>query len=328
MKRFRRPLAITVGVVTLFLIYVQLTYRQKYEVPSTSIIARSDSSVIARGKYLVMGPAHCFACHINDSLRALGLKEPLMGGGTYKTLFGTFNIPNITMDQETGLGNVSDDDIARAIRYGVNHRREAMPRFMAYNDLSNDDLTAIVSYLRTTSPVRHEVAPHDLNMLGKILMKFLLKPHLDVKVSDLTPDTTVGYGKYLAYTAFQCSSCHTKRSKTGEFVGEPFAGGFTWKMPDGTYTSPNLTPDDSTGHMYYWSEQVFIQRFKAGRLLEGSPMPWEGYQAMTNDDLKALYKFLTALPPVKNKLPKAFISHNNEQQLRTGDGGRSRSGAR
>ncbi len=300
MKKTLKVFAIIIGIVLVFLVYVQFTFKQKFEVPVTGIKASSDSATIAHGKYLVLGASHCYACHTNDSLRALKLKEPLMGGNVYKTPFGNFNIPNITMDKETGIGNFSDEQLARAIRYNVNHEGFAMAGFMSYNSMSDEDITAIISYLRTTTPVRNQVPEHDLNMLGKVIVRFLIKPYEEVQVSKVVPDSTAEYGKYFAYTLGQCNSCHTKRDKLGRFVGQPFAGGFEWDMPDAKYMSANLTPDDTTGRIAHWGEEVFIQRFRAGRLLEGSPMPWEGYQQISDRDLKALYKFFNSLEPVKN----------------------------
>jgi mono/diheme cytochrome c family protein len=315
MKKTFRVLLILCGIVLVFLTYVEFTYHQKFEVPVTGIRASPDSSMIARGKYLVLGPSHCYACHTNDSLRQLKLKEPLMGGNVYKTPFGNFNMPNITMDKETGIGNLSDEDIARAIRYNLNHKNEAMAGFMSYNDMSDDDISAIISYLRTTTPVTNKVAAHDFNILGKVIARFMIKPYSDPKPSELKPDTTAEYGKYLAFTVGQCNSCHTRRDKIGRFVGEPLAGGSSWETAEGTFTSPNLTPDDSTGRITHWTEEVFVTRFRAGRAFKGSPMPWEAYQNLNEGDLKALYRYFNSLPAVKNEIAATYIARPETKNL-------------
>ncbi|HEY0742763.1 MAG TPA: cytochrome c [Chryseosolibacter sp.] len=310
MKKTLKVVGVILGIVLVFLVYVQFTFKQKFEVPVTGIKASTDSTIVAHGKYLVLGASHCYACHTNDSLRALKLKEPLMGGNVYETPFGSFNIPNITMDKETGIGNFSDEQLARAIRYNVNHDDFAMAGFMSYNNMSDEDITAIISYLRTTAPVTNHVPDHDLNILGKLIVRFLVKPHREAQPSKITPDTTAEYGKYFAYTVGQCNSCHTKRDKIGRFVGEPFAGGFEWDLPDGKYTSPNLTPHDTTGRIAHWSEDVFIQRFRTGRVLEGSPMPWEGYENISERDLKALYRYFNSLEPVKSTATVTYQPKN------------------
>ena len=226
-------------------------------------------------------------------------KNGMVGGNPLKTPFATFYTPNITSDKVTGIGNFTDEQLASAIRYNVNHNSRAMVGFMTFNGMTDDDISAIISYLRSTPPVHNAVPEHDYNMVGKVLVRFLVKP-VSAKVENIQPDTTAEYGKYLAYNVTNCNGCHTKRGSTGDFVGEPFAGGSSWKHNDATYASANLTPDDSTGRISKWSQNAFIQRFRAGRALPNSPMPWEAYQILSDNDLKALYKFLRQLPSVHN----------------------------
>lgn len=309
MKITLKVLGIIVGIVCTFLLYVQLTYEQSFEVPATGITSSKDSTVIARGKYLALGAAHCYTCHMPDSVLKKGDREKMVGGNPMKTPFAIFNTPNITSDAETGIGNFSDEQLARAIRYNVNHNNRAMVGFMTYNGMTDDDIQAIISYLRATPPIHNVVPDHDYNILGKILLRFLIKP-ASPAIENIKPDTTAAYGKYLAYNVTNCNGCHTKRGSKGEFIGEPFAGGYSWDLDDATYTSANLTPDDSTGRISKWSEDVFTQRFRAGRVLENSPMPWDAYQTLTNNDLKALYKFLNELPAVHNEVVTYAVKKN------------------
>lgn len=301
MKTTLKVLGIIVSLICAFLIYVQLTFKQTFEAGPTGIRSSKDSSTIARGKYLVLGAAHCYTCHMPDSVLKKGNIEQMMGGNPLKTPFATFYTPNITSDKETGIGNFTDEQLASAIRYNISHNNRAMVGFMTYNGMNDNDISAIISYLRSTTPVRNVVPNHDLNMLGKILMRFLVKP-VAPTVQNIEPDTTAEYGKYLAYNVTNCNGCHTKRGSTGEFIGEPFAGGYSWELADAKYTAANLTPDDSTGRIAKWSQEVFMQRFRGGRVLENSPMPWDAYQILSDNDLKALYNFLNQLPPVHNEL--------------------------
>lgn len=301
MKTTLKVVGIIVSLICVFLLYVQLTFRQTFERQTTGIKSSSDSSVIARGKYLVLGAAHCYTCHMPDSVLKRGDYERMMGGNPMETPFATFYTPNITSDKETGIGNFSDEQLAAAIRYNVNHNNRAMVGFMSYNGMNDHDISAIISYLRSTPPVRNVVPDHDYNILGKILIRFMIKPVTPIR-QNIEPDTTADYGKYLAYNVMNCNGCHTKRGSTGEFIGEPFAGGSSWELNDGIYTSANLTPDDTTGRIAKWSQDIFIQRFRAGRVLENSPMPWDAYQVLSDFDLKALYKFFGQLPGVRNNV--------------------------
>jgi mono/diheme cytochrome c family protein len=301
MKTVLKVFGIIISAICVFLLYVQLSYRQTFERQDTGIKSSSDSGVVARGKYLVLGAAHCYTCHIPDSVRKKGDLERMIGGNPLETPFATFYPPNITSDNETGIGKLTDEELAGAIRYNLNHNSRAMVGFMSYNGMSDDDVKAIISYLRTTPPVHQFVPDHDYNILGKILMRFLIKPVAPM-VSKMQRDTTAEYGRYLAYDVMNCNGCHTNRSPTGEFIGEPFAGGHSWEIDGAKYTAANLTQDDSTGRIAKWTRDIFIQRFRAGRVLEHSPMPWDAYQSISDFDLKALYKFLEQLPPVRNEV--------------------------
>jgi mono/diheme cytochrome c family protein len=305
MKLFKRIAMMIVCLITLFLIYVQFTYQREFDAPVTGIKSSLDSAVLARGAYLVAGQTHCYACHTPDSLQERGLREPLSGGHAFETPFGNIYTPNITPDSATGIGAWTDEELAQALRYNVNHNRRAMVGVMPFNSMSDDDLTAVISYLRTMKPVRREVPAHDINMLGKILMRFVIEP-VQPEVSALKPDTTAAYGQYLAYSVANCNGCHTRRSETGGFEGDPFAGGNSWKEKDGTYYSPNLTPNDTVGRIAKWDYEVFMRRFRAGRLLKGSPMPWDNYQHISENDLKAIYNFLQTLQPSSHAVPAVY----------------------
>jgi len=65
-------------------------------------------------------------------------------------------------------------------------------------------------------------------------------------------------------------------------------------------TPPNLTPDP-TGHIYDWTQETFINRFRMGKLIPHSPMHWTSFKGMDDDELKAIYKYLRTLKPVKTK---------------------------
>jgi mono/diheme cytochrome c family protein len=141
-----------------------------------------------------------------------------------------------------------------------------------------------------------------LSLLGKLGVNFLLNrggPSRPAP-SHTTPVRTAEYGRYLAHTVANCHGCHTQRNKlTGGFAGPAFAGGLVFEEPAGRFVTPNLTPV-STGIMNRLGEDEFIDRFLvAGRLRDGSPMPWEAYTRMTETDLGAIYRYLRTLKPAE-----------------------------
>lgn len=315
MKRFKKIVKWT-GIIILLIIsglLVTVFSRQNriFSAPFPSIKASTDSAVIARGKYLVYGPAHCADCHTNkqeaEKIKA-GELLPLAGGNLFSLPIGTIYTPNLTPDKETGLGNVSDQQIARALRYGVAPDGRAMLDFMPFHNTSDEDLAAIISYLRTMPAVKREIPKRSFNLLGKGINAFLIEPvYPDEKpLQSIQPDSTVEYGRYLARSVANCRGCHTNRNlMTGAFIGEDFSGGFKFEddpATNGIFTTPNLTPDLQTGHITNWTQEQFIDRFRKGRIYQASPMPWGPFSHMTDNDLKAIYKYLHSLKPVSNKV--------------------------
>jgi mono/diheme cytochrome c family protein len=173
--------------------------------------------------------------------------------------------------------------------------------FMPFHNTSDEDLTAIISYLRTQKPVSNKVPDHDLNILGNVVKAFMVKPvgPKGEVAKTVSRDTSAAYGEYLAINVAECSGCHTKRDLSGSFTGEPFAGG---NEIEGIIT-PNITTD-STGRIFGWSKQNFLSRFRMGKLVKNSVMPWSSYKRMTDDELTALYNYLQTVKPVKTSLTK------------------------
>jgi mono/diheme cytochrome c family protein len=312
MKKFLNFTVLFLGLVSVLLLYVQLTYRQTYQAPVTGLRASKDSAIINRGKYLVMGPAHCWTCHVEDPTRVdLTQGPPAMSGGMELPLplIATLRTPNITSATRTGIGRYTDEQLVRVIRYNITPNGHALIPFMTYNSMSDADIVAVLSYLRSTKPVEKAVLPHDITLLGKVLMRFMIKPNLSqthLAYPTPAPDTTAQYGRYLAYSVTNCNGCHTRRGPTGEYASKPFAGGEKKDLETATFVVPNLTPDPKTGRIYGWSQQAFINRFRAGNVYPEEFMPWKAYQQMSDNDLKAIYNFLQTLEPAENQIKATY----------------------
>ncbi len=306
-------LSIIVLVVVSLLIYINTGYDIVHDQEYPQLSASTDSAVIARGKYLAYGPAHCASCHMPmDKMEEVdkGAEFPLSGGWELQIPPGSFRAPNLTPDKETGIGNLTDGQIARAMRYAIAHDGRALMPFMPFQEMSDEDVIALISFLRSQEPVRNEVPRSEYTMLGKALLTFgLIKPEgpKNTPPKSIKPDSSVVYGKYLANIVANCVGCHTERDlKSGAFVGEWFAGGMAFP-PDNlskgySFITPNLTPDEETGVMARWSEEAFISRFRAGRVHATSPMPWGSYSRMDDMELKALYRYLRSLDPIKREV--------------------------
>jgi len=295
---------IIVSLLLLVTITVALRQNLEFDAPYPQITASTDSAIIARGKEIVFGPAHCASCHSTgnaDSLLDLGLEPPMGGGHEFKLPFGNFYTKNISPDKETGIGRYTDQEIARLLRYGVKPDGSAVLDFMPFHDVSDEDMTAILSYLRSQKPVKNKVPEHEIKLMGYVLKAFMITP---VGPSGEIPkavkrDSSAAYGRYLAMNVANCNGCHTMRDMTGGFIGEPFSGGGPFEEPGKeTLTPPNLTPHPD-GRLTGWTQETFINRFRAGKLIEHTHMPWNSYKRMSDSDLKALYNFLKSLKPAK-----------------------------
>lgn len=314
MKKFiLRSLAVLAVVIIGLVLFVFISGNKTFEAPTPEVTASKDTAIIARGKYLAFGPAHCASCHTPMDRKGdidKGITMPLQGGWELTIPPGTFRAANITPDMETGIGKLTDGQLARAMRYSVNHRNHAMFPFMPFQEMSEADLIAIISYLRSQAPVKNKVEPTEYSFLGKALLAFgLAKP-----VSPLNPppkevkiDSSIEYGDYLTHKVANCAGCHTNRDlKTGEYIGPEFAGGLVLPadvFSEGyTFVTPNLTTDKETGRIAEWTEKAFISRFKAGRAYKGSQMPWGSLSRMNEIELKAIYRYLHSLKPIKNKI--------------------------
>lgn len=282
-----------------------------FEAPEPDLSATDDRAMIERGRYLVFGPAHCAACHgpaeMVESTELVG-EPPLSGGYAYPLPFGTLRFPNLTPDEETGIGRYTDGQLARVLRYGVKPDGQALLPVMEYQNVSDEDIVAILSWLRVQPPVRREVPPTDLNLLGMALKAFVFRPmgpDAPPPASSPPEAPTVERGEYLANRVAQCAQCHTRRNMADlSFAGPRFAGGAELNepfAPDLTFVTPNLTPDPDTGWIASWSEDVFVERFRTGRTVEGSPMMWEFYARLSDADLRAIYRYLMSLEPVRNE---------------------------
>jgi mono/diheme cytochrome c family protein len=311
MKKIKKILKWT-GIILLFLIIgitITTASRQhlKYDAPYPAIKASTDSAIIARGKHLVFSSAHCASCHSSqnaDSLLRLRIEPSLSGGHEFKLPIGSIYAKNITSDKETGIGNLTDAQIARALYYGVGSDGRAMFDLMPFHNMGETDMQAIISYIRTQKPVYNKISEHNYNTLGKVIKAFMLKPTGPAGEipKTITPDTTVAYGNYLVNYVGNCGGCHTLRDPmTGGYIGAPMAGGNEFDEGElGKFISPNLTTDSSS-RIYGWNYEAFRNRFKMGKLIKQSPMPWDSYQHMTDNEIKAIYKYLQTVKPAKTK---------------------------
>jgi mono/diheme cytochrome c family protein len=256
-----------------------------YEVPVPKLERSTDPAVLARGQHLAESLAGCVNsdCHGKD-----------LGGG--KTIevgpLGKFTAPNISAG---GLGVAySDGEIVRLLRHGVKRDGRTV-RFMPSHEinwLNDQDVTAVISYIRTLPPVQKANGPFEIGLLGKILDRMDMIPidvarRIDHSHIELGPAPTPD-AKYGAFIARQCTGCH----------GATLAGGPIPGAPPEMPVPLNLTPD-ATG-LKGWTLEDFKQTLRTGVSKRGKKldpmMPVEAYGKLDDIETQALWAYLSALP--------------------------------
>src|SRR5689334_7393604 len=217
-RLIRVVLIVVVVAIAGLAAFVAARQHLSFNPPEPAVTASSDPAVIERGHYVVRSLAQCASCHGDVAQRAAlnaGEDIPLSGGYVFRIPPGEFYPRNITPDPGTGIGNISDGKIARALRYGVGHDGRALVPFMEMQGLSDEDLTAVVSYLKSQPPVHNVVPVNHFNLLGKVIRATVMAN--PVGPAGTPPrqsphGATVENGRYLAGSVANCWACHTERN--------------------------------------------------------------------------------------------------------------------
>lgn len=249
-----------------------------------------------RGRYLVNGILWCFQCHSERDASQPG-HPPRAGrigvGGVLSEQDGKRLVaPNLTPDAETGIGQFSDADLARAIRQGIGRdgrRLRAMPS-SSFSVLSDEDLAAVIAYLRSREPLRNELPP--TVPAGEPDPDAAQQPLLSVPLRE--QGDPLERGRYLVELA-DCVGCHT--AWEAPRMPGALAGGNEMNRAPGTFSS-NITADQ-TGIGY--GAEAFIHVMKTGKTGTLHPvMPWTAFRNLSEDDLRAIYRVLETPWPVRH----------------------------
>ncbi|MFN7918937.1 MAG: cytochrome c [Bryobacteraceae bacterium] len=317
MKKWLRVLGWGVaGVATLAAAGVGwLVVRKPAMAPPSNIRVSATPERIARGKHLFLHVADCAGCHTpRDFTRFSGpIAEAMIGAGfefpAELGLPGRIVAPNITPDNETGIGTWTDGEKIRAIREGISKDGRALFPMMPYQgfrNMSDEDVFSLVAYMNSLPAVRTALPSTKVDFPVNLLIKSAPEPVASVPPAP-QPADKLAHGRYLA-TLAGCGGCHTRAEKGRAVEGMEFAGGEAFRTKMGTAVSANITPDKDTG-IGKWSERDFVKKFHDYRdyAANGSPrvgpegftvMPWLGLSQLSEDELGSIYTFLRTQKPV------------------------------
>jgi mono/diheme cytochrome c family protein len=125
--------------------------------------ARAPSSGIERGRYLVDHVSLCGDCHTPRNSMGVPNRSLYLGGASAKAGFLGEDMPNITPDKETGIGDWTREGIADLLINGTKPDLDNVQGLMAeviergYKNMTKEDALAIADYLKSVPPVKNKI---------------------------------------------------------------------------------------------------------------------------------------------------------------------------
>lgn len=251
-----------------------------YANPVTDVSVAATPEQIAHGEKFARV---CAGCHSTNNNFPLNGQDFATDGPPVGTLWAANLTPAHFQDW-------SDGEIIRAIREGVGKDGRSliiMPSHL-FRNFSDEDVQAIVAFLRSQPAVEPNTPPRRLNVVGALMVGALLPDEIFTRQPPITAPViappagpTAEYGQYLSMVA-GCVECHGAQLSGGQPGG------------DGPPPGPSLV-----AFAQEHSDAEFIQTIRTGATPEGQTlseeMPWKDYEKFSDDDLRALYAYLTIL---------------------------------
>lgn len=266
-------------------VYTESRLETTYDVQPSVVPVPTDSAALARGRHVAVTRG-CTDCHGDDLSGAVVIDEPPVG-----------RLPGSNLTPAGVGSSYTDVDWVRGIRHGVGPDGRPlvfMPSHEFYY-LSDEDLGALIAYLKQVDPVESELPDKTVGPVARLLyttgeMHLIpaeMIPHDAPRPDTPAPGPTAEYGEYLAVG---CTNCH----------GEGFSGGPIPGGPPDWPPAKNLTPDEETG-LGTWTEDNFFRAMREGVRPDGTQlsevMPVRMTSRMTDEELRAIWRFLQRLPP-------------------------------
>ncbi|MCA9875577.1 MAG: cytochrome c [Anaerolineales bacterium] len=271
---------------------------QHFDNPITEVSITASPQQIARGAQLAN---ICVSCHTPGSQMPLS-------GSNFAAKFdfpplGALYAPNLT--PSGNIADWTDGEVIRAIREGVDRNGRSLLIMPSANfrHMSDEDVQALVAYLRSQPAAGEPTPDTQFNLLGAIFMNLADFRVAQPPVGHVAAPSaeTSAYGKYMV-DVIGCRDCHGDQLQGKLASGQP-----------GPPPGPNLTQ-----LMPQWTEEEFMTFFNTGTLPGGgtvpiltlksgfteSKMPWEMVRAASTDaELKAMFTYLHTLSPVQGPTP-------------------------
>ncbi len=275
-----------------------LNTRDEVDVNAPGADRPVSQSMVERGAYLARA-GNCMTCHT-----ARG-GERYAGGRGIETPFGTVLSPNLTPDQQTGIGSWSSAHFWRAMHNGRSKSgRLLYPAFpyTSYTQVTREDSDALLAFLKSLPAVSQTNQAHALRFPYQSQAALALWRALYFSPSTFkaTPARSAEWnrGAYLVNSLGHCSACHSARNALGASEGLGLAGGL---IPVQNWYAPSLLSAKEAG-VADWDRQSIVKLLKTGVSAHASvtgPMAevvLGSTQYLSEQDLNAMAQYLQALP--------------------------------
>ena len=264
----------------------KMARRVDVDVQPVALRALTDTAAIARGQYLYASRG-CVDCHGASGSGRTFIDDPngLRVAG-----------PQIAPGSASVTAAYRPEDWVRAIRHGVHPGGRPLMIMPSedYNRFTDDDLAALVTYIRSMPPTQGTPAVVDLPLPVRALYGFGMIQDAAAKIEHARPPAapvpegvSVAHG---AYVANMCLGCHGAKLEGGKIPGGP---------PDWPPASRLATGDGSVMPRYPDAESM-MRLFKTGQRADGTPvrvMPFESLREISETDMRALHLFLQQQRP-------------------------------
>jgi len=322
-------------------VFAAITLLPLSSVAASQLSADRDTEQVQRGEYLARA-GNCMGCHTTRG------GKPYAGGRELVTPFGKFVTPNITPDNETGIGHWNEEDFWQALHYGKGRDGSYLyPVFpyTEYTKVTRQDANAIFAYLRSLTPVAQTNPPHKITSPYDNQFLLFLWRTWYFKEGVYEPDNSKSEewnrGNYLVQGLGHCNACHTPRNVWGASQDDKLAGGEIM----GTYWyAPSLISHREAG-MGEWSVDEIAKLLSTGvtdHAVTSGPMATivrQSLQYLSKDDMHAVAVYLQSLgekrgeeaprkiPPMPERVSRylalgepVYVKHCQECHGKSGEG--------
>ncbi|MDR3495063.1 MAG: cytochrome c [Ancalomicrobiaceae bacterium] len=273
-------------------------------------IAARGQPDVKNGAY-VFAMAGCASCHAAKDAKQ-GERLKLGGGQELATPFGTFRVPNISPDFDTGIGRWQIADIVNAVTRGTapdgSPFYPAFP-YVSYSRLKLADAVDLAAYLKTLPAVSNRVGAHALAFpfnlrLGLFGWKLLYFNHFSappqIAALPVAATDAIARGRYIVEGPGHCGECHTPRWPLGGpnlarwLAGAPALEG-KGRVPDITPHARALGPWSADDIAYYLDSGLTPDGDSVGGAM-GEVVA--NLSQLTKDDRQAIGAYLKAIPAI------------------------------